>query len=341
MHREDVGKPVVGITVGEVCGIGPEILVKALSGDRISSVCRPLIVGDGAVLEKAAELCGLQMNWVTVVSVAEAEALCGNEVVLLDLKNVSPDDLTIGHPNAATGRAMLEYTETLVELLEKEIAHAGVGGPHSKAAAGKAGYDFVGYPYFIADLLDSGYPFLLLVASKTRIANVTLHVSLKRAIEMINSDLVAEAIRAVYRTLQFLGIPDPTIAVSALNPHAGEEGMFGTEENEHIGPAIETARAEGINALGPFPADSLFYQCTTNPRYDAYVAMYHDQAHIPIKVEAFRRASAVSIGLPVLFATVDHGCALDIAWKAVADPEVLVETVKLMAEMARRKFDFL
>src|SRR5699024_8622107 len=179
-------------------------------------------------------------------------------------------------------------------------------------------------------------PYLMLVSNDIRIANVTLHVSLRKAVNMIKQETVLDCINKVHQSVKSFGVSDPKIAVAGLNPHAGESCMFGTEDAYEIESAVQAAQQKGINVVGPLPADSLFYHIN-NKKYDAYVAMYHDQAHIPIKVVAFKSASAVAIGVPINWATVDHGCALDIAWKGVADPNVIIETIKLTSSMKIKK----
>lgn len=331
-------KPVVGITMGEASGIGPEILVKALSEKSIREVCRPLVVGDIKVLERAKEQFKVEIEFNPVSSPHEAEWE-GPKINVVDLDNIPLSKLDPGKHNAVTGRAMLDYTDLIIEYFREGSIHAGVGGPHSKKAADEAGYNFVGYPYYIAEKIGADHPYMMLVADKLRVANTTLHVSLREACRMINKDLVLEVIKAVNKAVELFDVTNPDIAVTGLNPHAGEEGMFGTEEIEHIRPAIEAAQQMGINAVGPLPADALFYRCNISPKYDAYVCMYHDQAHIPVKVESFKRASAVAIGIPYIFATVDHGCAPDIAWQGIADPVVIQTTIKLMAQMAIKKYN--
>lgn len=329
--------PVVGITIGEASGIGPEILVKALTDKKIKEVCRPLAIGDAKVIQRAKEQFKVDVEFKAISHPREADWQSG-VINLIDLDNIPLSALIPGRHSAVTGRAMLDYTDKLIEYFKEGSIHGGVGGPHSKKAADEAGYNFVGYPYYIADMIGAPDPFMMLVSGKTRVVNTTLHVSLRKAIDMITKDLVLKAIMAGAKAVELFGVQNPKIAVTGLNPHSGEEGMFGTEEVDHIIPAIQEAQKMGINAQGPIPADALFFQCNTNPRYDAYVAMYHDQAHIPVKVESFLRASAVAIGIPYVFATVDHGCAPDIAWQGIADPAVIKTTIGLIAQMAKNKY---
>ncbi len=328
--------PVIGVTMGEASGIGPEILVKALSDGTMREFCRPIAIGDGKVLRKAKEQFGASLDFKTIRHPSEADWNT-DKVNLIDLNDVPLEKLAPGKHNAVTGRAMLNYTDELIKYFKDGSIHGGVGGPHSKKAAEEAGYNFVGYPYYIADMIGEPDPFMMLVAGNTRVVNTTLHVSLRKALDMISKDLVLKAIKAGAQAVELFGVKEPSIAVAAVNPHSGEGGMFGTEEEEHVTPAIREAQAMGIHVVGPVPADALFYECNTHPRYDAYIAMYHDQGHIPVKVQSFLDASAVAIGIPFIFATVDHGCAPDIAWQGKANPVVLRATMQRVSLMAANK----
>lgn len=327
-----IRKPVISIIYGEASGIGPEILLKALAEKDVIDFCRPIIVGDMRVMREAKKAFGSDLDLRSVNNPEEA-SWEGGQIPVLDQKNLSMDDFTFGYPNASTGRAMIEDTKAAVQLVLDGFAQGAVGGPHSKIAAEDAGFHFEGYPGLIAEMTDHKYPFLLLVSDKLRVANVTLHVSLRRALDLLNKDLVFECIKATDEAVRSLGITHPKIAVAGLNPHAGENRLFGDEDEDEIKPAVTKAKSLGIDAVGPLPADSLFYGCQDGP-YDAYVAMYHDQAHLPVKVLAFKRAAAVAIGVPVNWATVDHGCALDIAWKGTADHNVIAYVIQFVSKRA-------
>ena len=243
-------KPIVAVTMGEASGIGPEILIKALVEKKIHDVCRPLAVGDAKILERAANQFQVDIEFNKVSSPKDA-MWGGSKINLIDLDSIPLSELQPGKSNATTGQAMLDYTKRLVEYFQEGSIHAGVGGPHSKKAAELAGYNFVGYPYYIADLIGAKHPFMMLVADELRVANTTLHVSLREACEMISKELVLDVIKAVNKAVGLFGITNPSIAVTGLNPHAGEEGMFGREENDHIQPAVEAAKQMGIRAMGP------------------------------------------------------------------------------------------
>lgn len=326
-------KPIVAITIGEASGIGPEIVLKALAEGPAPDACRPLVIGDRNVLQRAREVFRSNVEF-TVIRALDEAAWAGRTVNLLNLNNIPMDSLRIGRPNAVTGKAMVEYAELAVRLCMEGKVHGAVGGPHSKKAVHDAGIPFDGYPGFVARMTGSRYPFMMLVAGKLRVTNVTLHVSLRKALDLIKKNLVLEAIKATHEAVKTFGVSKPKIAVAALNPHAGEGGMFGDEDETEIRPAVIAANQLGMTVVGPLPADTLFCGCTKGP-YDAYIGMYHDQAHLPIKVLAFEKTSGIPIGVPVNFATVGHGCASDIAWKGIADPTSLIETIRLVSSRAK------
>jgi 4-hydroxythreonine-4-phosphate dehydrogenase len=317
------------VTIGEVSGIGPEIAVKAVADASVFQCCRPLLIGSRRILEMARDRFAPAAR-LQVVGGVDAAAWAPGTAAVLDVDNVPEGSYADGRPNAVTGKAMVEYGEVAIRLCVARKIHGAIGGPHSKKAAEDAGIPFTGYPGFVGRMTGSPSPFMMLVAGNVRVTNTTLHVSLRQAVDLITTDLVLEAIRATHAAVKTFGVPDAKIAVAGLNPHAGEEGMFGHEDAAQIQPAVEAANRLGIRARGPLPADSLFWRCTEG-KYDAYVAMYHDQAHIPVKVLAFMSASGVVIGVPINWATVDHGCALDIAWQGVADPGALIETIKMVS----------
>jgi 4-hydroxythreonine-4-phosphate dehydrogenase len=328
-------KPVIAITIGDAAGIGPEIVLKALKGEQICGLCRPLVVGSARMLEFVARQLGMDCAIVTVSEYTEEEYARG-KIQVVDVDNLNPEDVRIGAAQASTGKAMLEYTDAAVQLALQGRADAVIGGPHTKKSVELAGFSsFNGYPEYVAGLTNTRPEdtFLMLCAGRFRVVNVTLHVSLRQAIEMIDKHRVLQAIRAADQAAKRLGVSSPRIAAAGLNPHAGEEGMFGREEIEHIAPAVEQAKNEGIRAFGPFGCDTMFAHMDENP-YDVYIAMYHDQAHIAAKMIGKSGVSAMTIGTPVLFSSVGHGSALDIAGKGLADPAGLMRTVELLSKVS-------
>ncbi|GAB7389139.1 4-hydroxythreonine-4-phosphate dehydrogenase PdxA [Bacillaceae bacterium] len=320
-------RPAIAITIGDAAGVGPEIALKALQDPKLYAQCRPLLVGDMDVLAFYIDLLHLPLRLHPIDEVAAARFAWGT-VDVLPVDALDFSRLRIGESGAMTGKAMLAYTDRALELALAGEVDAVVGGPHSKQAVEQAGIAFDGYPGYVAKrtFCKEEDVFLLLVAENFRVVNVTLHVSLRAAIDLIKKERVLQAIRAADRAVKQLGVPRPRIAVAGLNPHAGENGLFGREEAEEINPAITEARKEGIEAYGAFGSDTLFL---ASDKYDVFVAMYHDQAHIPIKLKFFHQITALTIGAPVLFASVGHGSAPDIAGKGIANPNGLVQAIKL------------
>jgi 4-hydroxy-L-threonine phosphate dehydrogenase PdxA len=314
----------IALTIGDPNGIGPEIAVKAAAFFAAQNGPVPILVGDPVAIRHyaARHADGLPVmteprHWreAGVLNVAPVEALREAEF--------QPGQVT-----APAGAATVAYVRHALELVREGAAEAIVGAPHSETAVAAAGIEFSGYPGLIADL--TGVPrdevFMMLVGGGLRIVHATLHERLQTALERVTPELVAAAGMAAHRALRALGVEDPRIGVFGLNPHAGEGGLFGDEDSRVTEPAVAMLRRAGLRAEGPAGADVLL----AARAMDAYVAIYHDQGHIPIKLVAPRRASALSIGADVLFSSVGHGSAFDIAGKGVADPTAVVETLRLL-----------
>jgi 4-phospho-D-threonate 3-dehydrogenase / 4-phospho-D-erythronate 3-dehydrogenase len=336
-------KPAIGIIMGDPAGIGPEITVKSILAGRmeitvksilagrIEGLCRPVVIGDARVFGAALSAEKLDLP----IQVLEGKVPPRKDpgvLEVLDTKNVDPGKVVIGQASAIGGRAVFEDLGLAIRLAQENGIDGVVAGPHNKYSVNQAGIAFAGYPPLIAQLTHRPHAFNMLVAGSFRIVGVTLHLPLKEVSERITPDLVLGAIVGVQSALERLKIPRPRIAVTGLNPHCGEEGLFGSEEDTAIRPAISTARSKGIDASGPFPADSLFSGIAEKQDYDAYVAMYHDQSHIAIKTVAFERIAGLIIGTPLLVATVGHGTAFEIAGKGIANPGPMIEAVKLVAQ---------
>ncbi len=302
----------IAITLGDPNGIGPEIAIKAALA--ATGKIRPLLVGDAFVIEKTAERLGV-----------DTPAFV--DTAVLEEAGYAPGTLD---PRA--GKATVGYAAAAVKLALAGEVDAIVGCPHSETAVNRAGIAFSGYPGLIADLTGTprGQSFMMLVGKGLRITHATLHESVSQALARLSPDLVVAAARATVATAQRLGIAAPTLGVFGINPHAGEDGLFGDEDERITKPAVARLKAEGIAADGPVGADLLLSQ----RQHDFYLAMFHDQGHIPIKLLSPLRASALTIGVPVLFASVAHGCAFDIAGKGVADRTGVIETLELLAGAA-------
>jgi 4-hydroxythreonine-4-phosphate dehydrogenase len=328
-----VSVPTIAITMGDAAGIGPEIIMKALASGAVEKLCRPLVVGDAARLELAGSLVGSKQRVIRRREPAEAAYLPGT-VECIDL-NLIPADLPFGQTSAIAGEGSFRYIERAVKIVEAGGAQAICTAPLSKEALHAAGHKYPGHTELLAALTHTPEVSMMLVAPKLRVIHVTTHIGLLDAIARIEPGLVERVIQRGHDTLVKAGIPRPRIGVCGINPHAGENGLFGHgEEATKIDPAVAACKARGIDVRGPLPADTLFFLAARGD-YDIVVAMYHDQGHGPIKVMGLEAGVNITVGLPVIRTSVDHGTAFDIAGKGVADERSLVEALRQAAELVR------
>ncbi len=325
-------RPIIAATMGDPAGIGPEITAKALARDEVWDCCRPLVVGDAGVLAQAAVLVNADLTLHPIANVAEARFDPAAPDVL-DLQNVDLAALHRARVSAAAGRAAVDYVERAVELAQAGQVDGIVTGPVNKAALRAAGIPYIGHTELLAALTGEQRVTTMLATPGLRVVHVTRHVPLREVAAHITHERVLETIRLTDAGMRGLGIPGPRLAVAALNPHGGDDGLVGREEIDVIRPAVAAAREEGIQVHGPIPADSVFFRAIRG-EFDAVVAMYHDQGHIPIKTHGFERSVTVTLGLPIVRTSVDHGTAFDIAWQGVAHAESQVEAIRLAARMA-------
>jgi 4-hydroxythreonine-4-phosphate dehydrogenase len=328
--------PRIAIATGDPAGIGPEIALKAALDARVRKICRPLLFGDRGALEAHAAASGLAPRIKGVTRAADAIWKNG-EVTLVERRQFGPGELHIGTIAGPHGEAALDSAKAAIDAALAGEVDAVVAAPQTESSIKLAGIEFDGYPTFVARC--TGVPpqdaFLMLCFDREghemRIAHATLHASLRRAIKLVTRDRVVNAIRSTDTALRRIGIAHPRIAVSGLNPHAGEGGLFGEEEREIIAPAIADANKNDVAAEGPFGADTMFLKTG----YDAFVVMIHDQGHIMAKTNAFAGTAALTIGTPVLFSSVAHGSALDIAGKNRGDPGALISAIRRLAGASR------
>jgi 4-hydroxythreonine-4-phosphate dehydrogenase len=322
--------PRIAIATGDPAGIGPEIALKAALDARVTAACRPLLVGDPAALELHAKAARLSPQLRVLAKVGDADWSDG-AVNLLDASEGANVPVKFGTVDAAYGRASLASARRAIQAALSGEVDAVVAAPQTERSIAAAGIAFDGYPSFVAR--ETGTPvndvYLMVCFDDVRIVHATLHVSVREAVALITPDRVERVIRVTDTALKKLGIARPRIFVSGLNPHAGEEGLFGSEEIEIIAPAIQRSQANGIDASGPFGADTIFRK----QGCDAFIVMLHDQGHIAAKLLAFNRTAGLSIGSPILFSSVAHGSAHDIAGKGVADPGAVIEAVTRLARV--------
>ena len=317
--------------MGDPAGIGPEIALKSILSPEIQPLCTPVVIGDARVVRTVLQAMNIGLSIYALQGITQAQK-DSDILQVLDTKNVEPGKVCVGRASAIGGKAVFEDVQLAIRLAQRKEIDGVVAGPHNKYSVNQAGIAFAGYPPLIAQLTQSSHAFNMLVAGSFRVVGATLHLPLKEVSARVTSDLVLATIEAVQIALGKLRIPKPRIAVTGLNPHCGEEGLFGSEEESAIRPAISAARGRGIDVSGPFPADSLFAGIAEKRDYDAYVAMYHDQSHIAIKTVAFERIVGLIIGTPLVVATVGHGTAFEIAGRGIANQGPMTEAIKLVAQ---------
>jgi 4-hydroxythreonine-4-phosphate dehydrogenase len=336
-------KPLLGITMGDPAGIGPEVVVKALTGKHIYELCRPLVIGDGNVMAAAAGFLKAKCQIHLIDDVDEANFEYGT-IDVLDLKNVDLKKLQYGQVSAMAGDAAFTAIEKAISLAMEHRIDATVTAPINKEAINLAGHHFSGHTEIYAHYTGTRDYAMMLVHEKFRVIHVSTHVSLRQACERVKQDRVFRVIMLADEACKKMGISTPKIGVAGLNPHAGENGLFGVEETQEIIPAIEKAQSMGVHVEGPIPPDSLFPKLRGG-WYDIAVAMYHDQGHIPIKVvgfiwnpskNAWENVSGINItlGLPIIRSSVDHGTAFDLVGKGVASESSMVQAIEYGAKMA-------
>ena len=342
-----MSRPVLGITMGDPASIGPEITIKALSRPDIYEYCRPLVVGDAAMLEKAKKLVSHEEIVIHPVQDVKDARFAPGVIDVIDMKQVDADRLPIGQVTVEAGNAAFQYVKRVIELANAGHVDGTVTNALNKEAINLAGHHFSGHTEIYAHFTGTKKYCMMLAHQNMRVTHVSTHVSLREACDRVKKDRVLDVIRMSDKACKDLGIEHPRVAVAGLNPHCGEGGLFGDEEIKEITPAIEAARAEGIDASGPFPPDSIFSKLRGG-WYDIVVCMYHDQGHIPLKVVGFvynqkeGKWDAVeginlTLGLPIVRVSVDHGTAFDQAGTGMANELSLMNAIDYAARLSRSR----
>ncbi|MCA1816776.1 MAG: 4-hydroxythreonine-4-phosphate dehydrogenase PdxA [Acidobacteria bacterium] len=327
-------KPRVGVTMGDPAGIGPEVVLKAVAEESVRGVCVPVIVGDAQLLAHTARKLDLQCGY-EIVRRGESLPDGLDEPVIFHLDNVR-EHVEPGVESGAAGRAAAEYIEAAVELCAAGSIEAISTAPINKKALFLGGYGFPGHTEFLAHLTGTPEVAMAFVAANLRVVLISTHVPLAEAIRLVQRERIERVVKLTDRELRRWGINEPRVAVAALNPHGAEGGLFGVEEAAEIAPAVEACRArDRLDVRGPFSADTVFLRASRG-EFDAVVACYHDQAMIPVKCLSFGEAVNVTLGLPFIRTSVDHGTAFDIAGRGVAEHSSMVAAITLAAELARK-----
>jgi len=326
--------------MGDPAGIGPEIIALALADEAVYECCRPVVMGDPGILSAAMDDLRARIGYRLTLNVIERpgdERSLPGWMDLIAVSELKDSAIQPGWPTVAGGRAMADYIFRAVEMALRGDIAAMVTCPISKVLMQEAGYAFEGHTQLIAHLTETSDPVMMLAGERLRVTLVTIHCALRDVPGLLTEDKVLKTIRMTAKALkQDFGLPTPRLAVAALNPHGGEAGLFGHEEMTVIAPAVRAAQQDGIGVEGPFPADTLFNKAVAGA-YDAVVAMYHDQGLIPLKLLHFSDAVNVTLGLPIVRTSVDHGTAYDIAGTGKADPSSLKAAIRMAAAMAANR----
>ena len=321
-------RPIIGITMGDPVGVGPEIIFLALDNPEIYEVCKPIVLGDLRILNVAKQCVRSNLN-IESVKDPESGTYRFGSVDVLNLSEIDPDKTSWGSPTVETGKAMLHYIEVASDLTLHGPISAMVTCPINKTAIQLAGAPYNGHTELLAERTKSKNYAMMFAGDRLRVVLSTIHVPLREVPSIISKGKILRVIKLARKTLkERFGIKTPRIAVAGLNPHAGEGGLFGNEEKNIIAPAIAIAKDEGIDVVGPLPPDALFYHAAKG-RYDIVVSMYHDQGLIPFKLMHFDNGVNTTIGLPIIRTSVDHGTAYDIAGTGIANPGSLIAAIKM------------
>lgn len=327
MHR-----PVIGIPMGDPAGIGPEIVLKALTERSLYDICKPLVIGSLGVLRQMERIVVAGCTFHVIKDPGEGLYSPGT-IDLIDLENVDMEKLQPGVVQAAAGRAAYEYIACASQLAMSGKLAAIATTPINKEAIKAAGIGQTGHTEILAELTGTDDPLTMFQVRTLRVFFLSRHVSLRKACGLVTKERLSDYIGRCCKAIEMLGLPSSTLAVAGLNPHNGEHGLFGDEEGMEIEPAIREAAAKGISVVGPIPADSVFHQAL-HGKYGAVLSLYHDQGHIATKTLDFERTISLTIGMPFLRTSVDHGTAFDIAGKGIAGSVSMTEAIRLAAEYA-------
>lgn len=339
-------KPIIAITMGDPASIGPEIAVKALLEKKIHDICRPILVGDAEVFNHIISLLSLKATVNAINNVSEAKFEQG-VVDVLDLANTDVSKLVFGEISAMAGHASFEAVRRVIELAIAGEVDATVTGPINKKSINEAGHHFAGHTEIYAHYTNTKKYAMLLVEENMKVIHVSTHVSLRQACDLVKKERILQVIELLQQGMKQLGEKNLKIGVAGLNPHAGDSGLFGTEDDLEIKPAVEEARQRGYDVEGPVPPDTMFAKASTGA-YGGVVAMYHDQGHIPFKLAGFKWNAAkkqmdsvkgvnITMGLPIIRTSVDHGTAFEIAGKGIASHDAMILAIESAVQLSNNK----
>jgi len=332
------GQGAVAVTMGDAAGVGPELCLRALAMPAVSDICRPVVFGSAALLRRVAAVCGLpwEADVIPAAQVAAAGLPPGDGPLVADVAGLDAEALWPGKVQAACGAAAYRYVELAVRAALAGTVRAVVTAPLHKQALQLAGVPYPGHTEMLAALTGTGRYCMMMASAEINVCLVTTHCALSSIPGQVTTARVLEVIHLAAEAMRRFGIASPRLTVCGLNPHAGEHGLFGDEESRIIMPAVEAARGEDIRISNPLPSDTAFIPAM-RARTDAYIVMYHDQGLIPFKMLAFETGVNVTLGLPIIRTSVDHGTAFDIAWKGIASASSLTEALRMAAQLSSEK----
>ncbi len=346
MKNDHDNRPLIAVTMGDPAGIGPEIAAKAFAECNLYNICKPVLIGNSYSMKKSIDLAAVKLSLNLIHDISEAGFKCGF-IDMYEINGHGIDQIRYGEISAQAGDIAFRAVKLAIELAMNRRVDATVTGPINKGSINKAGHHFSGHTEIYAHYTNTPKIGMLLADDNIRVMHVTTHVSMRQACDLINKERVLDVIRLMHAELRKMGITSPRIGVAGLNPHAGDGGLFGNEEIEEIIPAIKVAVKSGILAEGPVPADTLF-ALARGGKFDGCVAMYHDQGHIPFKLLGFDwdleaktmksiRGVNITVGLPIIRTSVDHGTAFEIAGKGIASPDALLHAIDYAVKMAKHR----
>lgn len=325
-------RPLIGVPIGDPAGIGPEIVVKSMKNEELYLISRPVVVGDVKVIEQACNYSGVSLKINTIQEPLEGIYEFGT-INVIDLNNIDINELKMGQEQGMCGKAAYEYIEKCIQLALNHKVDAVATSTINKVSLKKAKVPYIGHTEIFAGLTNTNDPLTMFEVRGMRVFFLSRHVSLRKACDMVKKDRILDYIERCTIELQKLGVDNPVIAIAGLNPHSGDEGLFGMEEVEEVKPAVNEACNRGYSVVGPIGADSVFHLALQG-RYDAVLSLYHDQGHIATKTLDFERTIALTGGMPFLRTSVDHGTAFDIAGKGIASEVSMIEAIRLAAKYA-------
>ena len=328
-----MSKPILAITLGDPAGVGPEVTAKAFPHEAGLGRSTPLVVGDARIVAAAADRWAPGWTVAAIEAPEEAVAVGERVIPVIDLSNCDPEKFTIGKVDPYTGNAAYEYVVHTAQLAMDKRVGAIVTAPLNKEAMRLAGHMYDGHTGLLGSLTNTKKYFMVLGSDVLRVIHVSTHVSLEEAVKRVKADRILDTIHAGHAHLKQMGFDNPRVAVAGLNPHAGDGGQFGAEEAGEVAPAVASAQAEGSDATGPISPDAVF-RMAMDGRYDIVVVLYHDQGHIPVKLVAFEEGVNVTVGLPIIRTSVDHGTGFDIAGQGVASEVNMISALDYAYKMA-------